>query len=308
MSICNKCGNERIKIPGFGRLCKNCIDLFQKNWIVVIYIAVNQINGRYYVGRCKCESENLFWNKYDGSGKLLKEAYKKYGKEKFKKYIIQTIFLSEYNKEETYWIKEFKAHVKYNEGGYNLANGDEGGIDAKLGSKRTPEQILRNSQAQLKVHQERPELAINMSKRNKGKKRTEEYKKQRSIAYSGSGNPMYGKEGGMKGKKHKPESIEKMKISGKGKHNIKWTEEQKLKVKESGIHAGSNNGMYAKKRTEKEIINISNGILFAMKRPEVKEKWLKGVQIELNCIICNEKFIRTNCRQKRCKNCFGKKI
>ena len=43
-----------------------------------IYITTNMVNGKRYIGQKKfCDG----WKTYLGSGKLLKEAIKKYGKE-----------------------------------------------------------------------------------------------------------------------------------------------------------------------------------------------------------------------------------
>ena len=53
-----------------------------------VYETTNLINGKKYIGKrsCKCPIEE---DKYIGSGTILKVAIKKYGKENFKKEILQ---------------------------------------------------------------------------------------------------------------------------------------------------------------------------------------------------------------------------
>lgn len=86
---------------------------------MVIYKTINLINGKYYVG--KDEKNNP---EYLGSGLLLNKAIKKYGKENFKKEILEIcVNRKELNEREIYWIENLDATKK----GYNIALGGSGG-------------------------------------------------------------------------------------------------------------------------------------------------------------------------------------
>lgn len=90
-----------------------------------IYLIVNKVNGKTYVGQHKSSN----WrDKYMGSGRLLHDAKKKYGKENFEKFLIQYCETKEeLDKQEIFWIAEYRSRGKaeYNiskgGGGYNLS-------------------------------------------------------------------------------------------------------------------------------------------------------------------------------------------
>lgn len=88
-----------------------------------IYITTNQINGKQYIGQHKIKKEQDY---YIGSGKILKDAIKKYGKENFTK---ETLVLCKTKEEanilERQYIKEYQADL--NPQFYNLAKGGDGG-------------------------------------------------------------------------------------------------------------------------------------------------------------------------------------
>ena len=86
---------------------------------MIIYKTTNLINGKVYIGKDKHNNE-----KYLGSGKILKQAIEKYGKDNFKKEILEEckdekIWLER----EIYWIEYFNS-TKI---GYNIALGGNGG-------------------------------------------------------------------------------------------------------------------------------------------------------------------------------------
>ncbi len=86
---------------------------------MIIYKTTNNINGKFYVGKdCKNKKSYL------GSGKILRQAIQKYGKENFKKEILEICSsLEELEIREKYWIAKLDA-VNI---GYNITEGGTGG-------------------------------------------------------------------------------------------------------------------------------------------------------------------------------------
>lgn len=185
---------------------------------MVIYITTNLINGKKYIGR---DSKND--PKYLGSGHALLRAIKKYGKQNFKKEILEECAdFDELQEREEYWLSHYDAGR--NDEFYNMHNHSIGGS-----------------------------LGINMSDEtrkklrdfNLGKKLSLETKRKMSESRRGNKNHFFGKT-------HSEESREKIKearrnqvihISEETKQKIsdaqkgiprkKHSEESKQKIKES---------------------------------------------------------------------------
>lgn len=86
-----------------------------------IYITTNLINGRKYIGQKKYDKDGE-WKNYLGSGTIIKQAIKKYGKENFQREIIEECETSkELNIREVYWINFYNA--KESEEFYNMVDG-----------------------------------------------------------------------------------------------------------------------------------------------------------------------------------------
>ena len=148
-----------------------------------VYETTNLINGKKYIGKrtCNCPIEE---DKYMGSGKYIKRAFNKYGKENFKKEILQICENEDMAFEwEKVYIEQVKAYSsdKY----YNIASGGEGGF-ANFAGK---------SQEELELWKTR------MSESRKGRVITKEWmdkildtRKLKSIGV-GETNPMYGIKG-----------------------------------------------------------------------------------------------------------------
>jgi group I intron endonuclease len=99
---------------------------------MVIYKTTNLINGKIYIGQDKNNDPT-----YYGSGTILKKAIKKYGKENFKKEILENCHSSEeLNDKEIFWIKETNATNKLI--GYNISDG------SKEGDRRIGHEIAKN--------------------------------------------------------------------------------------------------------------------------------------------------------------------
>jgi len=86
---------------------------------MIIYMTFNLLNNKFYIGKDKNNNPN-----YYGSGKILKQAINKYGKENFIKIIIEKCENDkELNEREIYWINFFES-ITY---GYNISLGGTGG-------------------------------------------------------------------------------------------------------------------------------------------------------------------------------------
>jgi group I intron endonuclease len=89
--------------------------------LMVVYKTTNLLNGKIYIGKT---SQNR--DTYLGSGKLIKEAIKKYGKESFVKEILCfCTTLEELNTQERHFIQYYGSLIPT---GYNISDGGEGGV------------------------------------------------------------------------------------------------------------------------------------------------------------------------------------
>lgn len=147
-----------------------------------VYEITNNINGKKYIGKRSCNVP-IEDDTYMGSGKLIKRAINKYGKDNFSKKILEVCDSAEtaFEKEKHYIIKY---HAKSNPNYYNLA---EGGRGANWIKSKTPEDLLAWKRK--------------MSESRKGRIITEEWmakiiktRKERGIGV-GEKNGMYGKKG-----------------------------------------------------------------------------------------------------------------
>jgi hypothetical protein len=112
--------------------------------IMIIYLITNKINGKKYLGRDA-------WNRksYYGGGVAIKNAIKKYGKENFKKEIVEQCKDTKHLLErETYWLEYYDA--ANNPEFYNMINSNKGWEKGKsrpkgrVNSKKTRALISKN--------------------------------------------------------------------------------------------------------------------------------------------------------------------
>ncbi len=163
---------------------------------MIIYKITNLINDKIYVGKQETTRKD-----YLGSGTLIKKAIKKYGRENFKKEILEYCETKEeLNEREIYWIEKLNAIKE----GYNIATGGEGGDLSKYRKNslknKTYDEIYGNKKAQI-------------------------LKKIKSNNVKGIKNPMFGT-------KLSKEHLEKMKI-GKKNSNYIFTEKHKNNLRKS---------------------------------------------------------------------------
>ena len=144
-----------------------------------IYKTTNLINGKIYIGQHKAEK---FDESYFGSGKLLKQAIQKYGKQNFKcEIVIACNSKVELDEKEIFYIKNLNCQDKNI--GYNICKGGERGPGGPM----------------FKGHKHSIETKRRMSENRKGCKngnfgnrwtRTPEMK---YGSIKGEKNPMFGK-------------------------------------------------------------------------------------------------------------------
>lgn len=139
-----------------------------------IYKITNLINGKIYIGKStRCGSYDL--RTYFGSGIVINLAFKKYGKENFKKEILEMISFedeAELDALETAYIKKFDA---MNEAvGYNRSEGGEGGTTSEISLKGAATR-RRNGNMKLSA-----ETKAKISKANKGKPKSALHKQHLS--------------------------------------------------------------------------------------------------------------------------------
>jgi len=187
---------------------------------MVIYKITNLINNKIYIGQTINDRKS-----YMGSGRLIREAIKKYGNENFKKEILLKVdTIEELNEAEIRFIQEYDSTNC--DIGYNLNEG--GQFESRTGTT---------------LHEE---TKRKISKSLKGFKHTEETRKKMSINSSGENNGMYGKgykvsgeKNGRYGKSVSNKTRKKISESRKGKIA---SEETRKKISKKS--SGENNGMY----------------------------------------------------------------
>ena len=177
-----------------------------------IYIHLNKIHGKVYIGQTKNDCEERWRN---GEGYKYNThfygAIKKYGWNNFDHKVLDCLTLDEANAIEKFLISYYDATNPEN--GYNIA----------LGGMNAPKS---------------EECKKKLSEANKGKHRSKESIEKQRLHISGENNGMYGK-------KHTKEAREKISKAHRG---IKHTIEERANI--SKRTKGENNPMFGKHFSE----------------------------------------------------------
>lgn len=206
-----------------------------------IYKSTNLVNGKFYVGKHKIDSDSIDY--YIGSGTYFQNAVKKYGKENFKREILEWCNdFKDMCQKERKWVLELNPTLDRNIG-YNLVIPNE----FNSGHKMTDE-IKQKIGKALRGRRHTEEAKQNMSKGHKGKPLSEEHKQKISEGNKGKPHSEETKQKmrlnhkrPMLGKHHTNETKQKISVKMKGKHH---TRESILKMRESQL--GEKNSMYGK--------------------------------------------------------------
>jgi len=197
----------------------------------IIYMHVNKINGKKYIGQTKNKPSERFG--LEGQHYLIRNkngiyrhpkfarAINKYGWDTFEHIILEECNENNVDEREKFYIALYNSM----EDGYNLTSGGSGG--GKL-SEESRKRISDNQKRRLK----NPEYVeylrnINLGENNHqyGKSLSAETKRKLSERNTGVGNPFYGK-------KHTSETLEKLKEIGKNcKHEYSQYNKIRRKVR-----------------------------------------------------------------------------
>ena len=198
-----------------------------------VYQTTNLINAKQYVGYHFGELDDG----YLGSGTIIQQALKKYGKENFEKEILY-VSKSQYIAKdvmEPFYISLLKPR-------YNIAEGGEGGDPTKYMSPERKAEIRKNSSEKMKIYYSNPENRKKRSEENMGRKPTLQARKNMSEAVKGEKNHFFGEKHKqetkdkisekLKGHKKSDETLKKMSESRKGEKNHFFGEKHKQETKD----------------------------------------------------------------------------
>lgn len=111
-----------------------------------IYMTTNTVNGKRYIGKHKASK---FTKTYRGSGKILVQAFKKYGFDKFDVELLEECEdLEQLNKREEYWIAKYNACDS--DEFYNIRWGGQGGDVALFLPKERMQEIRKDHSEYIK--------------------------------------------------------------------------------------------------------------------------------------------------------------
>lgn len=191
-----------------------------------IYLIVNKVNGKTYVGQRK-SSKEWYDDSYMGSGKLLKKAKQKYGIENFEKFLIQYCYSKEEtDKAEKFWIAEYrsrgKAEYNISDGGYYSPSfkGHHHSEESKAKCRASVLKTFELNNTRQKLSEARrgvpksEEHKVAIGNALRGKPKSEEHRQHCKEAQR---KYFETHEGTFKGKHHSEESKEKNRLAHLGK-------------------------------------------------------------------------------------------
>ena len=149
---------------------------FELEISMIVYKTTNLINGKIYIGQ---DSKNN--PDYLGSGTIIKRAIKKYGKENFKKEILEICTTKqEMDEKEKFWIKKLNS-IK---NGYNISEGGDG----CLGCKQSDE--TKQKRREKNIGEKNPMFGVRLSEETL-QNRSKKVKKEGTYKGKNNGNFKY---------------------------------------------------------------------------------------------------------------------
>lgn len=129
-----------------------------------IYKTTNLINNKIYIGQHK---SNKFDKNYFGSGKVIKQALKHYGRKNFEVILIEECQnQSEMNAKEIYWIKIIREKYDHTQI-YNIADGGYGWVRKE--KRKLTEEEKKIISERTKIAMQNPEIKRKISESGKGR-------------------------------------------------------------------------------------------------------------------------------------------
>ncbi|MGG2469317.1 hypothetical protein ACOV1W_16455 [Paraclostridium bifermentans] len=119
----------------------NLYDYNLNDYFGFIFITVNTVSNKYYIGKCKIGKRD--WKYYLGSGYILKRAIKSIGRQYFVRYAVILCETEDIlNKEEFRLIEKYNATI--DDKFYNIADGGSGGNTMRGYSEEKKKQYAMN--------------------------------------------------------------------------------------------------------------------------------------------------------------------
>jgi hypothetical protein len=294
---------------------------------MVIYKTTNLINGKFYIGKDAKNNPN-----YLGSGSLLKEAIRKYGKNNFKKEILESCKNQEelYIKER-YWIEELDSQNP--NVGYNILRGGLGGmfytkqIESKISEflKQTNKNYSAEELANLKdifIQLQKQDIKKRVQRTKKaqtpeqklniyikyyisktGVEPTEEQKKLKLQQYTfGKPPKKIWKHGTFLGKRHTEETKEKLRLARLGKSS--WNKGKKMSIESRQKLSLAKKGKKRGPLSEEHKNKIKEALKKVKRTPEHqaainaslkgKKAWNKGIKMPVESLLKRKQTLESN--------------
>lgn len=260
-----------------------------------VYKTINLVNNKFYIGQDSKDDPS-----YLGSGVKIKNAIKKYGRNNFRKEIIESDIenLEKLNEREIYWINfywETSSHIMY-----NIAKHRFGGVSTGFRTKEHYQKIVetrRKNGSYIGLPGKRSqEIKEKISKGNKGKKRSPEAIEKNRISHLGKSHSEESKKimaeaqkgnSHSKGKKHTQESKDKISEGLRGRIVAKETRDKISKA---------NKGRILTEESKKKISESSKGRKYT---EETKKIWSEQRKGKTKSEDCKNKISESNKGQKR---------